>query len=456
MTPTRPRRLVAALTIVGTLIAGAAASVLVAAPAEAHVTTVAYADLAPSGATGVRATFDLQYQLLSASVAQEQNDPALFTAAIDQPIEGQEQSVLTGHAASIVDYTAARFAVSAGDVPCRPHLDGGFVFHQRDAADYARYSIVYTCGPTHDRGHVVRSSLFPDREGMVKDTKTIVTYRLDGRSGSAALDAGHPSFTTEQSWTDRFAEFFLLGANHLLTGIDHIFFLVALIISSRRLRDVVLAATCFTLAHSITFLLAALGLVHVTPHVVEPIIALSIAGVAATYLWGLRRPAMIPALSLGGGGMITPGRRDAARSAYGVSTRFARSATLEETLPRGSSGEGGTTESRRGEDPLGLNRQDLLRLAIVFCFGLVHGLGFASAIGIQEAWSWTLLWSLLVFNLGIEAVQLGIIIIVFPPLLLLRRRAPRAALWVSVGIAFFVTIFGLVWAVQRLLGVGLA
>lgn len=420
MSLTLRRRLVAALTIAGTLIAGGAASVLVAAPAEAHVTTVAYADLAPSGETGVRATFDLQYELLAASVAQEQHDPPLFTAAIDQPVEGQEQAVLSAHAASIVDYTAARFAVSADDAPCRPHLDGGFVFHQRDATDYARYSIVYACGPTHDRGHIVTSHLFPDREGMVKDTKTIVTYRLDGRTGSAALDAAHPSFTTEQSWTDRFAEFFLLGANHLLTGIDHIFFLVALIISSRRLRDVVLAATCFTLAHSITFLLAALGLVHVTPRVVEPIIALSIAGVAATYLWGLRRPVVRTARSLGSAALLPGTDR------------------IE------------TARDRR------FTRQDLLRLAIVFCFGLVHGLGFASAIGIQEAWSWTLLWSLLVFNLGIEAVQLGIIIVVFPPLLLLRRRAPRAALWVSVGIAVVVTIFGLVWAVQRLFGVGLA
>jgi hypothetical protein len=414
------RRLVAALTIAGTLAAGAAATVLAAAPAEAHVTTVAYADLTASGASDVRATFDLQYELLAASVAQEQKDPSLYEQAIDQPVSGREQAVLESHAASIVAYTAARFTVSADGAPCRPHVAGGFAFHQRDAADYAKYALVYACGPTHDHGHVVRSALFPDSEGMVKDTKTIITYRLDGHTGSAALDRTHPSFTTEQSWTDRFAEFFLLGANHLLTGIDHIFFLVALIISSRRLRDVVLAATCFTLAHSITFLLAALGLVHVTPRVVEPIIALSIAGVAATYLWGLRRRPARPALSLGAA-VLVPG-----------------------------------TDRVQTTGGPGLTRQDLTRLAIVFCFGLVHGLGFASAIGIQEAWSWTLLWSLLVFNLGIEVVQLSIIIVVFPPLLLLRRKAPRTAVWASVGIAVFVTLFGLVWAVQRLFGIGLS
>jgi hypothetical protein len=90
----------------------------------------------------------------------------------------------------------------------------------------------------------------------------------------------------------------------------------------------------------------------------------------------------------------------------------------------------------------------------VFAFGLMHGLGFAGALGIEEAWSWTLLWSLLVFNVGIEAVQLGLIALIFPVLTLLRRRAPRAGLWVGVAIASVVTVMGLVWFVQRILGIG--
>ena len=56
------------------------------------------------------------------------------------------------------------------------------------------------------------------------------------------------------------------------------------------------------------------------------------------------------------------------------------------------------------------------------------GSGFASALGIDQAFSWTLLSSLLVFNVGIESVQLAIIVAVFPLLALLRRRAPLAGL----------------------------
>ena len=73
---------------------------------------------------------------------------------------------------------------------------------------------------------------------------------------------------------------------------------------------------------------------------------------------------------------------------------------------------------------------------MVFCFGLVHGLGLRlGARASTEAWSWTLLWSLLVFNVGIEAVQLTIIVVVFPLLALLRRRAPIAGLWATGAIA---------------------
>lgn len=380
-----------------------AALLLSAGPAWAHVTTVAYADLTATGPSDVRVEFDLQYELLSASAAKAQDDPALFATAIEHPRPGAENQVLADHAAAILAYTTKRFTVAVdGGSVCAPHPDGPAVFHTRDATDYARFGIRYACAAGHGGALVVHSTLFPDAEGMVRDTKTIVTYAIDGRSGSAALDAAHPQFSTAQPWTARFAEFFLLGAEHLLTGIDHILFLIALIISSRRLRDVVLAATCFTLAHSITLLLAALGLVHIGANLVEPAIALSIAAVAGWHLW-------------------------------------------EERLRRAA--------RRRGEPtPPPSRSASLVRLGIVFGFGLVHGLGFATALKIDEPWSWTLLWSLLVFNLGIEAVQLAVILVVFPPLLLLRRRMPRTATVLGIAVTAVVLLFGLLWFAMRVLG----
>ncbi|VXB22272.1 HupE / UreJ protein [Microbacterium sp. 8M] len=382
----------------------AAAVLLLPRPADAHVTTVAYADLSATSGTDVRVRFDLQYPLLSASAARAEKDPGLFTDAIEHARPGTENQVLAGHASAILAYTTARFTVAVdGGGACLPRADGPAQFHSRDATDYARFTVRYTCAVAHRGAVVVRSTLFPDSEGMVKDTKTIVTYALDGRSGSAVLDRTHPRFSTAQPWTERFAEFFLLGAEHLLTGVDHIFFLVALIISSRRLRDLVLAATCFTVAHTITFLLAALGAVHVGANVVEPAIALSIAAVAAWHLW-------------------------------------------EERLRRAA--------VRRGmPSPAPSRGASLLRLGIVFGFGLIHGLGFASALNITEPWSWTLLWSLLVFNLGIEAVQLAVILVVFPPLALLRRRMPRTATALGVVVTAAVLLLGVLWFGMRMLGI---
>jgi uncharacterized membrane protein len=380
---------------------------LASAPAEAHgFTSVVYADVTGDRSGHVRAALDLEYDLLVVSAADTQGDDALFQAgqpAFDAKDETAEAAALEQHAATVLGYVADRFTVTSAGAACTPRVDGHVRMTQRDGAPYATIVFDYAC-PKPSSAHVIGSTLFPDSEGYVRDTKTVLSYRLDTHSGSAALDKQQPSFSTEQSTGERFWEFFRLGSEHLLTGIDHILFLLALIAGSRRLREVIYAATTFTLAHSVTFILAATHLVSAPSSVVEPVIALSITAVAAWYLWRLWR-----------------GRADAAR-----------------------------LDIARG--PLGLDRAGWARLAVVFVFGLVHGLGFASALGIDEPWSWTLLWSLLVFNVGIEVVQLSIIAIVFPLLALLRHRSPRAFILVTVALAVFVSVAGLVWFVQRVLG----
>jgi hypothetical protein len=389
----------------------AAGVALAAAPAAAHgFSSVAYVDAVASDGGAVTTTLDLEYDLLVVSAAENENDDALFEQGMDLFETGDEATAMNAHADSVVGYATKRFTVSADGETCSASLVGEITVHIRDDVPYATIVLEQQCDAAGDdtSAHELSSSLFPDSEGYVTDTKTIVTYDLDDQAGSAALDAQNPAFSTEQAWTERFAEFFLLGAEHLLGGLDHILFLLALIVGSRRLRDVVFAATTFTVAHSVTFLLAALGLVTVPAAVVEPLIALSIAVVAAWYLWGTWRQRPLAAVP------------DVTRTAG----RF------------------------------GLGRADYTRLAVVFAFGLMHGLGFAGALGIEEAWSWTLLWSLLVFNVGIEAVQLGLIALIFPVLTLLRRRAPRVGLWVGVAIASVVTVMGLVWFVQRMLGIG--
>lgn len=389
-------------------IATAVIPFLGAGQAFAHgFSSTVYAQISAGDEGHIRSAVELEYDLLVVSAADSGDDDPLFkagTAAFEAEDTEAQIAALKTHAPTVLRYVADRLAVTARGAACQPTQVGDATIGTRDGVPYADLLFDWTCPQRADE-HEVRSGLFPDDEGYVRGTKTIVTYDIDGRSGSAALDAANPSFSTAQSAYQRFGEFFLLGAEHLLSGVDHILFLLALIAGSRRLREIVLAATSFTLAHSVTFMLAALGLVEVPARVVEPVIALSIAVVAGWHLWGIWRR-----------------------------------------------GNHATDLETAGHGHFNLDRAGWIRLGVVFCFGLVHGLGFAGALGIDEAWSWTLLWSLLVFNVGIEVVQLAIIAAVFPLLVVLRRRAPKVGLWATGVVSGAVSIMGLIWFVQRISG----
>ncbi|PZF26842.1 HupE/UreJ family protein [Curtobacterium sp. MCLR17_045] len=400
-------RIVAALVLLGVVVIGVLGG---AAPASAHgFSSVVYADVTSTKPTVVQAKLGLEYDLMLVSVATSEHDDALHEQGQQAWDDGDFPGMVSAaeaHTDAIGKYVFDRFRVSgAGGQACTGTLDDTVTVDLQDEVPYAHVTADFTCPEPSETqsGHVVSSELFPDDETFVRDTKTIVTYDVDDRTGSATLDASQRTFSTEQSAGERFWEFFRLGAEHLLTGIDHILFLVALIAGSRRLREVVYTASAFTIAHSITFILAALGVVSPPAIVVEPLIALSIAAVAGWYLWRLwRRRSRADELVVGEHGHFS------------------------------------------------LDRAGWTRLAVVFAFGLIHGLGFAGAFGIHEAFSWQLLVSLLIFNVGIEAVQLAIIVIVFPPLSLLRRKAHRVSLWVTGAVTAGVFVMGMIWFVERL------
>lgn len=406
----------AVLAALGLVAAGVAATVATVAtvatagPAAAHdATTDAYARATAGAGADVRVELDLEYDLLMKS--------AWLTAeAYDAQGAAAQDAQLAEHADEVAAYVTERFQVAAGEELCAPALADDPTVGDRGGTPYATVVLDYDCpADDEDGSHTLFSALFPDTESFVHSTETMVSYELDDEQGSAVLTPSEPTVTTAEHRTlDRLGAFFVLGAEHLLLGPDHLLFLLALIVGSRRLRDVVLVATSFTVAHSVTFLLAATGAVSAPGAVVEPVIALSIAAVAAGHLWAVRPGA--------------PVRLDAWGDVAGE--------------PR-------QQVWRRWHD---LSRSDVTRLAVVFAFGLVHGLGFAGALGLDEPWSWGLLGSLLVFNVGIEVVQLGIVAVLFPLLVLLRRRTPRAARWMTAVAAAGVAVVGLVWFVQRVLG----
>ncbi len=79
--------------------------------------------------------------------------------------------------------------------------------------------------------------------------------------------------------------YFALGIEHILLGFDHLVFLLGVILIATRTRTVLLAVTAFTVAHSLTLGLSVLGLVTVSPSLIEALIAASVAYVGLENLW---------------------------------------------------------------------------------------------------------------------------------------------------------------------------
>ena len=101
---------------------------------------------------------------------------------------------------------------------------------------------------------------------------------LSGKENSVQIELPAPATpATPEKRSYSFFTFLVLGVEHILTGYDHLLFLFALLVVCRDLRSIATVITCFTVAHSITLGLAALDIVKLSPKVVEPMIAASIA-----------------------------------------------------------------------------------------------------------------------------------------------------------------------------------
>jgi hydrogenase/urease accessory protein HupE len=207
---------------------------------------------------------------------------------------------------------------------------------------------------------------FPGLQATITD----VLVRVQTLDGTHSTTLVHPS----QPWVEIAVArgplvvagaYLRLGVEHIWGGVDHLLFVLALLLLVRGWRRVVVTVTAFTVAHSITLAAATLGLVHVPQKPVEATIALSIVFVAAEIVHGRQ----------GGPG-------------------------LTERAP----------------------------WVIAFTFGLLHGFGFASAlneIGLPQN---SIPIALLFFNVGVEVGQLLFIASVFAVVMLARQVASRIAL----------------------------
>ena len=233
-----------------------------------------------------------------------------------------------------------------------------------------------------------------------------------------------------------FLSFFTIGVEHIAGGIDHIAFLLGLLLIAGSVGRSVIAVTGFTLGHSISLAAAVLGYVSADGQLVEAFIGFTVALIAVEY-FALRRldVSMFAAMSLSAAwiaGLVAiladflPLRALAAYAGFGI---FAAAYLLAAARVEASERHGAT----------------LLLFVATCCFGLVHGFGFAGFLMETGLLGTSLFMPLLGFNLGVEAGQLILVAIAIGVGAVLRDRVPpvlpqsAAAGLCGIGVFWFVS-----------------
>jgi hydrogenase/urease accessory protein HupE len=178
-----------------------------------------------------------------------------------------------------------RITVRSGDLPCRPgraQIQGSRLGDGRVTLD-----LTIEC-PAPPVRFTIRDDWF---ELFGEHYRTIARIEAPGGPREAVFlpDAPETSIEIGRDPSAQGAGFFRLGVEHILTGYDHLLFLLALLLRGGRFLSLLKIITAFTVAHSITLALAVLGVVTIPGRIIEPAIAASIVWVALENL--LRRDA---------------------------------------------------------------------------------------------------------------------------------------------------------------------
>jgi hydrogenase/urease accessory protein HupE len=212
--------------------------------------------------------------------------PALDTNQ-DEAIDADE--LAAGHDA-IARALTSGLTVQGDGKPCLGALDKAWVLEGEGGVVFQAH---YTCPEAPTR--LVLS--MPMLDSLAAGHRHLARVFRAGKAQVRVLDRSHATWDLDdakaasggasgQSATGSFAWAMLkLGVEHILTGADHLVFLLGLILVGGSFRSLLGVVSAFTLAHSITLALAALGIFAPSPRFVEPAIALSIAYVGIENLF---------------------------------------------------------------------------------------------------------------------------------------------------------------------------
>jgi hypothetical protein len=229
-------------------------------------------------------------------------------------------------------------------------------------------------------------------------------------------------------------EFIRMGILHIFTGVDHMSFLLGMVMISRRLRDLIFAVTGFTIGHSITLVLAVTGVIRPHAEYIDALVALTICLIGAENLAVATRKPMYFALGLAG--IILTMAVIKAIGFGGLPILLSIGAGLFTANYLMISGH--------------LPDAGRVRLLITLVFGLIHGFGFAAGLLELQIPPERLAKMLVGFNIGVEIGQLTLVIGVTLLVYALSRikwSIPRP-IFVDLASSFLVAE-GLFWYVSR-------
>jgi len=225
-------------------------------------------------------------------------------------------------------------------------------------------------------------------------TNTDVLVRIEfanGASSTALLKPSQPWLIVKgpRSAGQVVWDFTVLGVEHILSGFDHLLFVLALLLIVSGTRRLLMTITAFTIAHSITLAAATLGWLWLPGPPVEATIALSILFLASEML-----------------------------------------------------------KVNRGQPSLTANYPWL----VAFAFGLLHGLGFAGALADVGLPQHEIPLALLMFNIGVELGQILFVVVILVFVFVLQRLRNGWPLWSRQVPAYGIGTMAAFWFVERVSG----
>jgi hydrogenase/urease accessory protein HupE len=237
--------------------------------------------------------------------------------------------------------------------------------------------------------YALSSDLNPGLQDQDDTANLILDYSPGGVQVFRARGLLHEPFVVTRSVLDAIVTFIKEGVVHILEGLDHVLFVICLVLGAIRLKPLIFRVTGFTIGHSVTLSIGFFGLVPSAPWFVPAVetgIALSIIYVAVV--------AVLP-----------------------------------------------SSQQKKNEWTV---------VAVTGLIGLLHGLGFSFVLqNILQVTSPNIWQSLLAFNLGVEVGQLLIVIFAWFAFYLIAHMNVKAVIINRYLVASFCTLIALYWVIER-------